>query len=237
MAHSILLANEFDKDNVVFAPPKVNRLGGQSVYVNYGSGEVPQQIILQTTRVRVPFGIDQTNGDNGPVKYHFSISLATDEEEGTLLRQFTDNIRAIDTLAKNNPQQSDSWFGKKLSTELVNEFYKSAEKFPKDKKWASTLKIKLPFDQRGNPQFSVYDQNKKAIDIVDADGNVNTDCIPKGSEAVCLIQPIGVWFVGKTQFGVNYKLLQAKVYKSNKLSGYSIVDSEPEDEEEEENVE
>jgi hypothetical protein len=46
---------------------------------------------------------------------------------------------------------------------------------------------------------------------------------------VCLIQPTGVWFVGKTQFGVGYKLLQAKLFKTNKLSGYSIVDSDVEE--------
>ena len=73
-------------------------------------------------------------------------------------------------------------------------------------------------------------------EFVDADGNVNTECIPKGCEAVCLVQSTGVWFVGKTQYGVGYKLLQAKIYKSNKLSGYSIVDSE-DDAEEEEDVE
>ena len=122
---------------------------------------------------------------------------------------------------------------KKLSPELVNEFYKSAEKFPKDPKWPSTLKVKLPFDKKGAPQFVLYDENKKPIDIVDSDGNVDPNAIPKGCEAVCLIQSTGVWFVGKTQFGVGYKLLQAKIYKSNKLSGYSIVDSEPEDEVEE----
>jgi hypothetical protein len=66
---------------------------------------------------------------------------------------------------------------------------------------------------------------------------VNTSAIPRGCEAVCLVQSTGVWFVGKTQYGVGYKLLQAKIYKSNKLSGYAIVDSEDEAGEEVEDVE
>ena len=62
-----------------------------------------------------------------------------------------------------HPQESESWFSKKLSAELVNEFYKSAEKFPKDPKWPSNLKVKLPFDKKGAPQFVVYDEKKKGF--------------------------------------------------------------------------
>ena len=238
MAHSIVLPNEFETDAINFLPPKQNKLGGQSVLVNYNPSGSDRggAFILQTCRVRIPFGIDSSKPENGgPVKYHISVSMANDETQNEQLKQFTNNVRSIDSKAKMHPQESDSWFSKKLSAELVNEFYKSAEKFPKDPKWPSNLKVKLPFDKKGVPQFAVYDEKKKPIDIVDADGNVNTDAIPKGCEAVCLIQSTGVWFVGKTQYGVGYKLLQAKIYKSNKLSGYSIVDSE--DEVEEEDVE
>lgn len=241
MAHTIVLPNEFDKNGINFLPPKQNPRGGQSVLLNYTQdGNVNNgPFIMQTCRVRLPFGVDQSKPQNGePVKYHISVSLANDETTNEQLKQFTSNIRDIDGLTKKMPQDSDTWFGKKLSEELVNEFYKSAEKFPKDPKWPSTLKVKLPFDKKGAPQFVLYDENKKPINILDSDGNINADAIPKGCEAVCLVQSTGVWFVGKTQFGVGYKLLQAKIYKSNKLSGYSIVDSEPEDEvSEEEDVE
>jgi hypothetical protein len=154
--------------------------------------------------------------------------MANDETQNEHLKDFTKNIRSIDEKARLHAQESDSWFGKKLSAELVAEFYKSAEKFPKDPKWPSNLKVKLPFDRNGAPQFVLYDEAKKPIEIVDSDGNVNTSALPRGCEAVCLIQSTGVWFVGKTQYGVGYKLLQAKIYKSNKLSGYAIVDSEDE---------
>ena len=232
MANSnILLSNEFNKDSVTFLPPRQNKLGGQSVLVNYNNGEQPGPFFLQTCRVRIPFGIDSSKPENGPIKYHISVSLANADTQNEQLHKFTDNIRAIDAAAKEMPSKSDAWFGKKLSSELVNEFYKSAEKFPKDPKWPSNLKVKLPFDiKKGEAQFKLYDENKKEIDILDGNGELNSDAIPRGCEAVCLIQTTGVWFVGKTQFGVGYKLVQAKIYKSNKLSGYSIVDSEDEEE-------
>jgi len=206
-------------------------MGGQSVLINYENDQTSGAFILQTCRIRIPFGVDQSKPQNGePVKYHISVAMANDETQNAQLRQFTENVRTIDNKAKEYASSDTTWFGKKLSEELVGEFYKSAEKFPRDTKWPSNLKVKLPIIN-GVPQFVLYDENKKPIKMVDEDGNVDHSAIPRGSEAVCLIQSTGVWFVGKTQFGVGYKLLQAKIYKSNKLSGYSIVDSEDEEEE------
>jgi|TARA_B110000211_G_scaffold76645_1_gene89873 hypothetical protein len=206
-------------------------MGGQSVLINYDNDQTSGAFILQTCRIRIPFGVDQSKPQNGePVKYHISVAMANDETQNAQLRQFTENVRTIDNKAKEYASSDTTWFGKKLSEELVGEFYKSAEKFPRDTKWPSNLKVKLPIIN-GVPQFVLYDENKKPIKMVDEDGNVDHSAIPRGSEAVCLIQSTGVWFVGKTQFGVGYKLLQAKIYKSNKLSGYSIVDSEDEEEE------
>ena len=231
MSHTILLPNEFDESAIKFLPPRQNKLGGQSVLINYDNDQTNGAFILQTSRIRIPFGVDQSKPQNGEaVKYHISVALANDETQNPALRQFTDNIRSIDSKAKTFAREDPSWFGKKLSEELVNEFYKSAEKFPKDSKWPSNLKVKLPFIN-GVPQFAVYDENKNKVKVVDEDGNIDLSSIPRGSEAVCLVQSTGVWFVGKTQFGVGFKLLQAKIYKSNKLSGYSIVDSEDEEEE------
>lgn len=236
--NTILLPHEFDGNQINFLQPRVNKLGGQSVLINYTNDEGNSgPFFMQTCKVRIPFGIDQSSPKNGePVKYHFSASLANDETTNEQLKLFTQNVRAVDDLAKSNSCQNTTWFGKKLSTELCNEFYKSAEKFPKDSKWPSTLKIKLPF-RNGRPDFTLYDENKSPINILDEDGNINQEAIPKGAEAICLIQSTGVWFVGKTQFGVGYKLVQAKIFKSNKISGYSIIEDEEEEEEGEEETE
>ena len=231
MSHTIVLPSEFDDSSIKFLAPRVNKMGGQSVLINYDNDQTSGAFILQTCRIRIPFGVDQSKPQNGePVKYHISVAMANDETQNAQLRQFTENVRTIDNKAKEYASSDTTWFGKKLSEELVGEFYKSAEKFPRDTKWPSNLKVKLPIIN-GVPQFVLYDENKKPIKMVDEDGNVDHSAIPRGSEAVCLIQSTGVWFVGKTQFGVGYKLLQAKIYKSNKLSGYSIVDSEDEEEE------
>ena len=226
-----VLPTEFNADYINFLPPRPNKLGGQSVLINYVTDD-RRPLVMQTPRMRLPFGVDQSKPQNGePSKYHISLSMGSDETSNETTKQFVKNIRDIDGVTKSFAQTSDKWFGKKLSEELVNEFYKSSEKFPKDPKWNSTLKVKLPFDKQGNPQFRVFDDKKNEVNILGDDGQINTDVFPKGCEAVCIIQPTGVWFVGKTQFGVGYKLLQAKVYKNNKLTGYFIQDSDEEEEE------
>lgn len=234
MAQAILLPNEFESQNVNFMPPKQNKLGGQNVLLNYKEEDKTSPFILQTCRVRIPFGIDQNKQDQGTLKYHISFSLAHEESDNEQLKLFTENIRKIDQRAKTFSEENDSWFGKKLKPEIAAEFYKSAEKFPKDSKYASTLKVKLPFDRKGKPLFNIYDENRNPIEILDEDGNLNLECIPKGSEAVFLIQPTGVWFMGKTQYGIGYKVVQGKIFKSNKLNGCAIVDVEEELEDDEE---
>jgi hypothetical protein len=193
---------------------------------------------MQTCRVRVPFGIDQSKPmEGGLVKYHICISLANAETENEQLKVLTENVRSIDEITKNFAMSNSTWFGKTLSEEVAGEFYKSAEKFAKDPKWPSTLKVKLPFDRKGNPDFMLFDENKNPIKIVDENGSIDLSAIPKGSEAVLLLQPTGVWFVGKTQFGVGYKLIQAKVFKNNKIKDYAIVDEDELEEVAEEDVE
>tara|TARA_B100000963_G_scaffold360805_1_gene393215 strand:- start:1402 stop:2127 length:726 start_codon:yes stop_codon:yes gene_type:complete len=226
---AILLANEFNSERLSFLPPKTNKLGGQSVLLSYTPEDTnnPGPVVMQTCRVRIPFGIDQSKPmEGGVVKYHISISLANEETQNDQLKVLTSNVRAIDEITKNYSMTNTNWFGKALSEEVAGEFYKSAEKFAKDPKWPSTLKVKLPFDRKGNPDFMLFDENKNPINILDENGDVDLGSIPKGSEAILLIQPTGVWFVGKTQFGVGYKLVQAKVFKNSKIKNYAIVDDD-----------
>jgi len=128
---------------------------------------------------------------------------------------------------------SESWFGKVKTAEVVDELYKSCEKKPKDSKWASTLKLKLPL-RDGKPTFDVYDDSKKKVVLVDENGELNLECVQRGCEIVALIQCTGVWFMGKTQFGIGWKVLQMKIYQTHKLIGYAIVDDEDDPKEEEE---
>jgi len=235
MAQTILLPNEFDIDNVNFLPPRKNNMGGQNVLVTYATGESrPGPLVFQTPRLRLPFGLDRQEPDNGgPVKYNVNASLAHGDNPPNALKIFTENIRGLDDFIRDKGVTlSESWFNKPMKKEVIDELYKSCEKHPKDPKWASTIKLKLPV-RDDKPQFESYDDKKNKISLFDEDGKLNLECFQKGTEIVALIQCTGVWFMGKTQFGIGWKILQVKVYQTNKLVGYSIVDEEDPKEEEE----
>lgn len=243
MSSAVVLVSQFKAENVSFKEPRKNAVGGQSVLLNYYNEETKKNgpLVLQTPKMRLPFGHDASVPDGGgPVKYSINTTLATAETTNANLRAFTETIRTLDTVTKKEGvDKSELWFGKKQKAEVLEEFYKSAEKKPKNDKYASTLKLKLPTKTVGEkmtPQFDIYSEQKELVNIVD-DSGINISCLEKGSEVVAIIQCTGVWFVGKTQFGLGWKVVQLKTFRNQKLVGYSIKDEEEEEEEVEEEYE
>ena len=233
----VTLVSNFDISKVSFSAPRKNQVGGQSVLLNYstGDGEKTIPLAIQTPKMRIPFGFSDDVSDTGIHKYSINTSLANKDTTNQNLRQFTEIIHSLDEITKKTGEEKgEEWFGKKHSTEVINEFYKSAEKKSKNDKYPSTLKIKLPTkttdDKKIMPTFDIYNEQKELVNIVDTSG-INLSCLEKGSEVVAIIQCTGVWFVGKTQFGLGWKLVQLKLFRNQKLIGYSIVDNEPDEEE------
>lgn len=221
---SILLSNEFQTENLSFSEPKKNSMGGNNVLINYEINGRPSPIIIQTPRLRVPFGIDKQEPEGGGAsRFYVNLSLNNTGATG----KFFDVIKSIEQVVKNTAvEQSEQWFGKKKTLEVVEELMRSTIKYPKDTKYDPTLKIKLPFNNNG-PTYTLYDESKEKIKIY-LDGELDLSCIEKGCDLTCIIQCTGVYFIGKSQFGIGWRLLQAKVHRANKLSGYSIVDKDDE---------
>lgn len=236
---AVVLPSNFKVENVSFKEPKKNAIGGQSVLLNYYNDSTKKSgaLVMQTPKMRMPFGPDISENDTGVKKYSVNTSLANAESNNNNLILFTEIIRVLDTHTKKYASEnSEMWFGKKQKAEVLEEFYKSAEKKSKQDKYPSTLKLKLPVKVTGDkytPQFDIYNDSKEIINIVD-NSEIDLSCLEKGSEIIAIIQCTGVWFVGKTQFGLGWKVVQLQSYKTQKLVGYSIVDEDPEEEEEEE---
>jgi hypothetical protein len=240
---AVTLPSDFKIENVSFKEPKKNAVGGQSILLNYQNDSINKNgpLIIQTPKMRIPFGLDITEADNGVKKYSVNTSLANDDTNNVNLKVFTDIIRKLDINTKVFAEQnSEQWFGKKQKADVLEEFYKSAEKKSKNNKYPSTLKLKLPIKiiaDKQIPQFDIYNDKKEQINLIQNE-EIDLSCLEKGSEIVAIIQCTGVWFVGKTQFGLGWKIIQLKIYKTEKIIGYSIIDDDPEEEEvEEEEVE
>ena len=241
----VVLASDFKIENVSFKEPKKNTVGGQSVLLNYynETSKKGGPLILQTPKMRMPFGPDISESDTGVKKYSVNTSLASGDTTNANLKLFTEVLRLLDTYTKQfSADNSEMWFGKKQKPDVLEEFYKSAEKKSKNDKYPSTLKMKLPVKITGDksvPLFDIYNDSKEIVNVIN-DSEIDLSCLEKGGEMVAIIQCSGVWFVGKTQFGLGWKIVQLKTYKTAKLIGYSIIDDDPEEvveEEEEEEVE
>ena len=236
MSTPVILASDFKIENVTFKDPRKNAVGGQSILLNYYNEMTGKNgpLVVQTPKLRMPFGPDCSESDNGTKRYSVNASLAHDESNNENLKLFTEVIHTLDTCTKNTAEQLSSvWFGKKQSSEVIGEFYKSAEKKSKNAKYASTLKLKLPTHHATKlPQFDIYNESRELVNTV-VEGDIDLSCLEKGGEMVAIIQCTGVWFVGKTQFGLGWKVVQLKTFKNQKLVGYSIIDDDPEEETEE----
>jgi hypothetical protein len=239
---AVILTSNFKLENVSFKEPKKNAVGGQSVLLNYYNESTKKSgpLVMQTPKMRMPFGPDISESDTGVKKYSLNTSLANSESNNNNLKVFTEIIRVLDSHTKKYAtDNSEQWFGKKQKAEVLEEFYKSAEKKSKQDKYPSTLKLKLPVKVTGDksiPQFDIYNDSKEIVNVID-NSDINLSCLEKGSDIVAIIQCTGVWFVGKTQFGLGWKVVQLQTFKNQKLVGYSIVDEDPEEEGEEEGEE
>ena len=224
---AVLLSNEFSTANVSFTEPKKNQMGGHNVLINYNHNGRSGPLIIQTPRLRAPFGADRQVPDGGgPVRYTLNLSVNNDGATG----QFFEFIKGLEeTVLNAGVDLSDKWFGKKKSKEVVAELMRSVVKYPKEKdKYDPTIKIKLPYNDKG-PQFSLEDENKTNMSFW-VDGKMDLSSIPKGAEMTAIIQCTGIYFIGKSQFGIGFKILKARVYAGNQLQNISIIDDEEEQE-------
>lgn len=236
-----IFANDFKMEDVVFKEPKKNAAGGQSILLNYTHPVTKKSgpLIIQTPKMKTPFGVAADKPDGATItKYSINGSLAGKDNNNENLKAFTNIIHNLDKYAQEMAvQNSEEWFGKKYKADVISEFYKSAEKVPKDPKYPSTLKMKLPtriVNDKTVPQFDIYNESKEIVNIVVNDNELDLSCLQKGGEIVALLQCSGIWFVGKNQFGLGWRVLQIKTFTTQKLVGYSIIDDDPDEEEEEE---
>lgn len=181
----------------------------KNVYVNMGSNKIH----IQIPRSRVPFGVStwESQDPNQPDKKELSISLGKDTNKSSV--QF---FKELDKYVMNYAvEHSQEWFGKPMSQELIQEFYKQS------------------LDQK-NPQYPPNFRMKIQNDVMiyDTKKNVQSlDYLEKGDDVTLVAELSGIWISGK-RFGITWRLKQMKVHKKMKLKSYAFV----EDEEDEENV-
>lgn len=221
-SNNIQMLKTFDAEKITFEQVKKNSLGGNVVYIKYDTNP---KIVLQTPAVSAPFGISTfTDEKTGAVKYSLDISFRGMESDSKI-QEFHDKMHEIDEmLIKEGVSHSKEWFGKKMSKEVIQEFYRPLIKPSKDpEKYAPTMKFKIQTARDGSVAVDAYDHQKQKVNI--------TESVVPGVKIQGLLEANSVWFVGKNMYGISWRLVQAKIHKSDKISGFSFLEESDNEEE------
>ena len=209
MAHNLIHAKSLDVANVSFDEVKKTQLGQNMVYLKYNGH---QKIMMQTPIVSAPFGLSTyTDEKSGITKYSLDISFRGMEEDSKI-KEFFDKMSSLDDLlVSEGVKNAKEWFGKKVSKEVVENFYRPIIKPSKDpSKYAPTMKFKIQTARDGNIQLDAYDHNRNKVDISEA--------LLPGSKVRLICECKSIWFINKSMFGVSFQAIQVVIQKSDRNS-------------------
>lgn len=238
MSANTLLASEFDADNLVISKMQQNDSGMGTVRVRYQytPGEEPERLVVQTARMRCPFGISNNEkyskeGDN--LKWSIQISF-DGEEKSRKIQKFRGFLEAFDDFfVKKGMENADEWINDDDPDEKsIKKAYKGALKRFKPKKdkpgvvYSDTFRVNIPWNYEVNSPRS-------NVEFFDEAGNETswTEVTP-GCEVIALFAINGIWCSpGISSYGPSIKLVQIQVFKPKKIKGFNIkFDKDSDDE-------
>ena len=214
----IITPKKFDVSEISLADVQKNKMGGNMVYMKYCD---MKKLTIQTPLMSAPFGIstyvdDKTNAK----KYSIDISFKGVEDDPKI-QTFLDKMSSFDEyLIEEGAKNSKSWFGKAQKKEVVEALYRPLVKPSKEpEKYAPTMKIKIQArDDEFNAECFKYNTGSNKHEPF------NLAEISKGAKVQLILEAGSIWFVGKTQFCITWRLVQARVQQPEKIQGYSFRD-------------
>ena len=232
---NVLLAKNFDVDNLKYSELKIMKSGAKSIYLNYKGAKVN----LQTPILNIPYGVndntqfinkDETRKDEER-KYDITVSFKG-MDENPKIQQFHDKMKELEQKIINDAFTNRLvWFKNNYSgnKDVVSNMFTPIVKHDKDKitgeyanKYPPTFKAKIPYNSAENKfDFDCYDMENNEINFHDVLGNL------KGGKAQFIIQLSGIWF-SAGMFGCSWKIVSAKFQQINTSKITFVADSDDE---------
>jgi hypothetical protein len=232
---NVLLAKNFDVDNLKYSELKVMKSGAKSIYLNYKGAKVN----LQTPILNIPYGVNDNtqfiNKDEARKdeerKYDITVSFKG-MDENPKIQQFHDKMKELEQKIINDAFTNRLvWFKNNYSgnKDVVSNMFTPIVKHDKDKvtgeyanKYPPTFKAKIPYNTAENKfDFDCYDMENNEINFHDVLGNL------KGGKAQFIIQLSGIWF-SAGMFGCSWKIVSAKFQQLNTSKITFVADSDDE---------
>jgi hypothetical protein len=209
-----------------YMAPKVNDKGGKSVTLI--STQTSRSLHLNTPLL-MTWGIADFANDDGTSdgKFKLSLNFPNPEYKTADTDLFLEKILAFQTQVIDDAvTNSELWFGKKKSKELVEDSFFPFVKYPKVKDPATnkatgaidysrppSMSAKVPRyeqdDGSARWECDLFDTNYNLIFPTDSDVTP-VDLVPKLSKIACTLQCTGIWVGGKG-WGLTWKFISGVV--------------------------
>lgn len=223
--------------NIKFKKCETNNRGGKKVSLDVkGQPFVTVKIPLMFT-----WGLEERKDESTDAIKGYDLSVVFDRNNRKSL-QFMEAIQELqEYLIDNATQNSQKWFGRKMSREVVEAMMYPILRYPKVKGteernmeanpnmklklsyWQGDFSVEL-FDMQGNSTFKPKDPNEEAHPM---------QLLTKASHLTGLISCSSLYFISG-RWGVTWRLIQACVKPPQKLLGtgrcWSMPDSDDEEE-------
>lgn len=215
----VLDINSWSPSQFRFMPPKVNAQGGKAIsLLSTQSG----RSLHISSPLMTTWGISDFTDPNTGVsdgKYNISLTFPNDQFKTANTDAFLEKMKQFEqAILEAAVQNSEAWFGEKLSLDIVKYNFFPILKYPKDKVSKKVDKTKMPSLSAKVPYYEK--EGKWNVEIYDTKGellfpNANEELtpshfVPKLSSCAAVLQCGGVWLGGKG-WGVTWKLVQAVV--------------------------
>jgi hypothetical protein len=200
-----------------YMAPKVNDKGGKSISL---ISKQTNRALHLNTPLMMTWGVSDFCDEHGNSdgKYKISINFPNEEYKTTetdmLLKKMVEfQEQVLDDAVEN----SELWWGEKMSRELVKHTFFPFLKYKKNKDTkkfdytsAPSIHAKVPFYDGKRWDVELYDTNYNLIFPCEDADLTPVDFIPKMSKVACTLQCTGLWIGGKG-WGLTWKLVQCIV--------------------------
>lgn len=226
---SVLTATDFPINKINYGKHKPNPNGGFNIELSIGSSS--DEVLLQTPKMRCPFGIstDKTN----PFKKSIDVSFQGAENSESM-KEFRKLVEAFDEVIIDYAHKnSKAFFKQEYSREVIKAYYCSNIKLSKKEQYADSFRSKLLYmkpDEAKNrsAKYLTVFWEKTSGKPIERDENF----LDKGDYISVLIKPSMLW-IGNKQFGVQWICTQVQITKTVKSTGYAFKKMDDSDDEEE----
>jgi hypothetical protein len=219
---SVLKPSKVDMNQILFREAKKvvdkdNKKIGLRIPIYYGTQQNMQKFLVQTPKMKVPFGLSSFEGSNFMIGPQFTGFRENFDNNKDAEQIFVFMEKLTSRIVKEIKKNIVDWFGKGYAKfdddQIKTALMWPVVKFSEENKYDPTMKVKFPSfrdKSSGNLNFTTKVFNKER-ELVEINAEFPAETIPKFSD-VKLIMHFSDLFVGSSKASLTIKAEQVMVY-------------------------